>query len=96
MVGFDDGSQTERVLDGLPVSEIHADLTASANVASALPLPENAGLCFLGVMKGGPFDLTEEQARAMLAAPLNPNGRPNSDVVKRRLIGRGPPLFLLR
>jgi type II restriction/modification system DNA methylase subunit YeeA len=88
LVGFDDGSQKERVLDGLPVSEIHADLTASANVASALPLPENAGLCFLGVMKGGPFDLTEEQARAMLTTPLNPNGRPNSDVVKHRLIGR--------
>jgi hypothetical protein len=88
MVGFDDGSQIERVLDGVLVSEIHADLTASANVASAPPLPENAGLCFLGVMKGGPFDLTEEQAKAMRAAPLNPNGRPNSDVVKRRLIGR--------
>jgi type II restriction/modification system DNA methylase subunit YeeA len=88
IVGFDDGSQKERVLDGQPVSAIHADLTASANVAGALALPENAGLCFLGVMKGGPFDLTEEQASAMLAAPLNPNKRPNSDVVKRRLIGR--------
>jgi len=88
MVGFDNGSQKERVLDGQPVSEIHADLTASANVATALPLTENSGLCFLGVMKGGPFDLTTEQARVMLAAPVNPNGRPNSDVVKRRLIGR--------
>ena len=39
-------------------------------------------------MKGGPFDLTEEQARAMLAAPpIRTEGR-NSDVVKRRLIGR--------
>lgn len=88
IVGFDDGSQKQRVLDGQIVSEIHADLTASANVASALPLPENAGLCFLGIMKGGPFDLTAEQASAMLAAPLNPNGRPNSDVVKRRVIAR--------
>ncbi len=88
MLGFDDGSQKERVLDGVPVSEIHADLTASANLASARPMPENAGICFLGVMKGGPFDLTEAQARVMLSAPLNPNGRPNSDVVKRRLIGR--------
>jgi type II restriction/modification system DNA methylase subunit YeeA len=88
IIGFDDGSQKERVLDGQPVSSIHADLTASANVASARALPENAGLCFLGVMKGGPFDLTEQEAKTMLAAPLNPNGRPNSDVVKRRLIGR--------
>ena len=82
------GRKRARTLDGVPLPSINADLTASANVASALPLPENAGLCFLGVMKGGPFDLTEEQARAMLAAPLNPNGRSNSDVVKRRLIGR--------
>ena len=88
IIGFDDGSQKERVLDGQLVSSIHADLTASANVASAKALPENAGLCFLGVMKGGPFDLTEQEAKAMLAAPHNPNGRPNSDVVKRRLIGR--------
>jgi type II restriction/modification system DNA methylase subunit YeeA len=88
LVGFDNGSQKTRTLDGEPVAAIHADLNASANLASALPLPENANLCFLGVMKGGPFDLTEEAARVMLSAPLNPNGRPNSDVVKRRLIGR--------
>ncbi len=88
ILGFDNGSQKERVLDGQPVSAIHADLTASADVASALPLRENAGLCFLGIMKGGPFDLTDAQARVMLSAPLNPNGRPNSDVVKQRLIGR--------
>ena len=88
MVGFDDGSQTERTLDGQQVEVIHADLTASANVAGALKLQENANLCFLGVMKGGPFDLESEQAAEMLRAPLNPNGKPNSDVVKRRLIGR--------
>lgn len=88
MVGFDDGAQTNKTLDARPVSVINADLTAEANVASALPLKENEGLCFLGVMKGGPFDLREGQAKEMLAAPVNPNGRPNSDVVKRRLIGR--------
>jgi type II restriction/modification system DNA methylase subunit YeeA len=88
MVGFDDGSQGGAVLDGEAVESIHADLSAEANVVSAVRLEENAGLCFLGVMKGGPFDITEEQAADMIATPLNPNGRPNSDVVKRRLIGR--------
>jgi hypothetical protein len=39
-------------------------------------------------MKGGPFDISQEQAAVMHAAPLNPNGKPNSDVVKRRLSGR--------
>jgi len=88
LIGFDDGSQTARTLDGQPVEAIHSDLTASANVTRAVALPENANLCFLGVMKGGPFDLTAEQAEQMLTAPLNANGKPNSDVVKRRLIGR--------
>ena len=35
----------------------------------------------------GPFDLTPERAAIMLA-DSNPNGKPNSDVVKRYVIGR--------
>lgn len=88
MVGFDNGSQVGCTLDGHHVMAIHADLSGEANVASAVPLAENESLCFLGVMKGGPFDLTEDQAKKMLAVPHNPNGNPNADVVKRRLIGR--------
>ena len=88
MIGFDDGSEQERTLDGIGVGQIHADLTAESNVVSALALKENAGLCFLGVMKGGPFDISGDEARKMLSRPLNPNGRPNSDVVKRRLGGQ--------
>jgi type II restriction/modification system DNA methylase subunit YeeA len=88
MLGFDDGTDERRVLDGESVAEIHSDLTSDSNVASALPLEENAGICFLGMMKGGPFDITEDEARAMISRPLNPNGRPNSDVVKRRLGGQ--------
>jgi type II restriction/modification system DNA methylase subunit YeeA len=88
MVGFDNGSQSERTLDGQRVSAIHADLTSESNLTNALVLDENSELCFLGVMKGGPFDLTPTQAHVMLQSPLNPNGRPNSDVVKRRLMGR--------
>jgi type II restriction/modification system DNA methylase subunit YeeA len=40
------------------------------------------------VMKGGPFDIEPSIAHLMLAAPLNPNGRPNSDVIKLRLGGQ--------
>ena len=82
IVGFDDGSQKEYTLDGVPVSAIHADLTASANIASAVPLRENASLCFLGVMKVGHSTFRQDRRNIMLSAPLNPNGRPNSDVVK--------------
>jgi len=87
IVGFDDGQERERTLDGMPVSRINADLTATVDVTSACRLKENAGIAFLGVQKGGPFDVPGEVARRWLAMPLNPNGRPNSDVVKRRLNG---------
>jgi type II restriction/modification system DNA methylase subunit YeeA len=50
-------------------------------------LIENAGIGFLGVQKNGPFDIEAAVAQQMLALPLNPNGRPNSDVVKPRLNG---------
>jgi type II restriction/modification system DNA methylase subunit YeeA len=88
MIGFDDGTDEESVLDGIHVGQIHADLTSESNFAGALPLEENTGLCFLGMMKGGPFDITADEARKMLSRPLNPNGRPNSDVIKRRLGGQ--------
>jgi type II restriction/modification system DNA methylase subunit YeeA len=88
MVGFDNGSEKARTLDGEAVDQIHTDLTAGADLASAVSLDENAGLCFLGVMKGGPFDIDAATAQAMLASPLNPNGRPNSDVVRRRIGGK--------
>lgn len=88
IAGFDDGSEPTRTLDGEPVEQINADLTALVDVTGAKPLSENEGLCFLGVMKAGPFDIDPQQAQALLRAPLNPNGRPNSDVVKRRVIGK--------
>ena len=40
------------------------------------------GVAFMGDTKGGPFDIPGEQAREWLQAPANPNGRPNSDVLK--------------
>ncbi len=73
MVGFDDGSQKERVLDGQSVSAINADLTARANVVSAVPLEENAGLCFLGVMKEGRLHLVRQ------AGPPNARCTPKSE-----------------
>jgi len=82
IVGFDNGSQTERLLDGKSVERIHADLTSAADTTSAVTLPENDGICFQGPSAKGPFDIDQETAARMLAAPLNVNGRPNSDVVR--------------
>ena len=72
MIGFDDGTEQEHTLDGEPVIEIHADLTTKSNVTTALSLEENFGLCFLGVMKGGPFELNGQEAAKMLCRPRNP------------------------
>jgi type II restriction/modification system DNA methylase subunit YeeA len=81
MVGFDDGSQDSRELDGKEVSSINANLKATADVTLARRLPENGGLSFMGVTPAGPFDIPESLAREWMALPLNPNGRPNSDVL---------------
>src|SRR5713101_3713370 len=40
------------------------------------------GVSFMGDTKGGAFDITREQARKLVTAHGNPNGRPNLDVVK--------------
>ena len=85
MIGFDSGAEQERFLDGKPVVSINSDLTSAVDVSRAVQLNENANLVFLGMMKGGPFEITSTDATTMLQAPVNPNGKPNSDVVKRRL-----------
>ena len=82
MVGFDNGAESERTLDGLPAGAIHADLTGELNLTAAHRLAENMGIAFMGDTKGGAFDIPGTLAREMLAAPVNPNGRPNSDVVR--------------
>ena len=88
MIGFDNGDEDSRTLNDLPVATIHPDLTAESNATSAIPLKENENLCFLGMMKAGSFDITAEVARKMLIAPINPNGKANNDVIKRRLGGQ--------
>jgi type II restriction/modification system DNA methylase subunit YeeA len=82
MVGFDDGSEPKKALDDGPVTAINSNLTSEADTTTAEILPENLGICFMGTTKVGPFDISAETAREMLSAPLNPNGRPNSDVIR--------------
>ena len=87
IVCFDDGSETTRTLDHAPAATIHADLTSGADIAQARRLAENANISFMGATKVGPFEIAEEAAKEMLLQP-NPHGKPNSDVVKRWMIGR--------
>jgi hypothetical protein len=87
MVGFDDGSEPDRLLDGVATAEIHADLTSGADVTVAGPLPENSGVAFMADTKGGAFDVPLSVALEWLHQP-NPNGRPNSDVLRPWANGR--------
>jgi len=82
MVAFDNRGETHRELDGKSVPEINSDLTATLDLTKARRLPENLGIAFMGDTKGGPFDIPGQSAQQMLSQPLNPNGRPNSDVLR--------------
>jgi len=86
MVGFDDGSEKTKVLDGAPVANIAPDLTSVVDVTIARVLAENARICFRSDEKGGPFDIEESIAKEMLAA-TNSNGKSNSDVVRHYVNG---------
>ncbi|MDJ0447300.1 DNA methyltransferase [Methylocystis sp. JR02] len=75
--------EVARRLDGAVVGTINADLTArGADLTRAKRLKENEGVAFMGDTKGGAFDVPGELARSWLKAPLNPNGGPNSDVLR--------------
>jgi len=93
MVGFDDGSETHRLLNedpdddpknalarARPVPSINANLTCQADVTQARRLKENLGIAFQGPVMVGRFDIDPSTARTMLAHP-NPHGLPNSLVV---------------
>jgi len=70
-------------LDGVPVPAIFSDLSAGgSDLTQAKRLKENEAVAFMGDTKGGAFDIPGALARSWLQEPLNPNGRPNSDVLK--------------
>ncbi|MDO8722539.1 MAG: N-6 DNA methylase [Syntrophales bacterium] len=86
LVCFGQGGSTR--LDGNPVAAIHADLTGStqgdesSDLTQALPLPANKGRSFFGLCMAGPFKVDTATALKWLKESGNPNGRPNSDVVR--------------
>ena len=82
IVGFDNGSQKVRTLDGHGVPAINANLTTGVDLTRAQKLTDNFGISFIGDMKKGKFDIPSETASLMLSSFGNPNGKPNSDVVR--------------
>ena len=70
-------------LDGEAAPRINADLTAgSLDFTQVAFLGKNNGVAFQGDTKGGPFDIPGDKAREWLQLPPNPNGRPNTAVLK--------------
>jgi type II restriction/modification system DNA methylase subunit YeeA len=82
MIGFDDGTEAEKSLDGLPVSTINADLTASIDITVAKKITQNQTLAFQGPVKVGAFDIPDSIARPMLQ-----KANKNSEVIRPYMNG---------
>lgn len=86
IIGFDNGIETLRALDGKLVPTINVNLTGAIDLTSAGALKENHDMCSRGSQKRGPFDLDYQKARELLCAP-NPNARSNVEVIVPYLNG---------
>jgi len=83
IIAFQPTHSETSLLDGKPLAKIYASLAASnVDVNSASKLKSNRSLCYMGDTKGGSFTVPGELARTWLTSATNPNGRPNSDVLK--------------
>lgn len=80
LIGFDNGHESIRCLDGSVVNHINPNLRTNTDVTVARKLATNVEISYMGDTKGGLFDITEPAALQMLLSP-NPHGQPNSDVV---------------
>ncbi len=87
IIGFDDGSDTDRSLDGNQVESINSNLTVGVDLTGAVRLEANRGISFMGDTKGGPFDIPDSLAQQMLKSP-NPHSKSNSEVVKPWINGK--------
>ena len=81
IIGQDDGSETDRQLNGAAVEHINPDLTTGPDLGSAKVIASSQGLAFQGGKRVGSFDIDSNTAEEMLKSSGNPNGRPNSDVI---------------
>lgn len=79
----------ERKMDRISTGgNVELNLTTTMSLSLALDLTkakrliENSGISFQGTIKVGKFDILGDLAREWLKLPKNPNGRPNSDVLR--------------
>jgi type II restriction/modification system DNA methylase subunit YeeA len=83
MVCFDGETHGAARLNGQVVSKIYSNLAAlNDDLTATKALLSNLNRAFQGPVAVGPFDPPLELAKSMLLAPINPNGRSNSDVLR--------------
>ena len=82
MIGFDNGTEKKKTLDGQVVARIYPNLTGDIDLSQAASIGDNNGICLRANEKGGAFDISEQIALSMLDA-TNLSGRSNHEVVKR-------------
>ncbi|MEP7287436.1 MAG: DNA methyltransferase [Chloroflexota bacterium] len=82
IIGFDNGLQTERILDSMPVVNITSDLQSIVDLTQAQHILENESISFQGPSPKGSFDIPNSTAKNMLDDATNLDKKNNSDVVK--------------
>ena len=71
------------LLNGKEITRISSDLSpGNLDLTKAVPLRHNQSIAFAGIFKDGPFNISGDLARQWLQLPSNPNGRPNSVVLR--------------
>lgn len=87
-----DNSTLPKVLDGKPTDEIATDLkpilTSRDNPGVLSKIGANVGVSFIGIQKNGQFDVDYEVAKHWMLRPINPNGQPNTKVIRPIMSGR--------
>jgi type II restriction/modification system DNA methylase subunit YeeA len=90
IICFDRGLRPSANLNGTIVDLILPDLTSNKeanDISASEVLSANLKIAFIGDQKSGLFDIEGGLARTLLKQPLNPNGRPNKDVIRPWLNG---------
>ncbi len=88
IIGFDDGTEQERTLDGIKVAAINADLTNEIDLTQVKSLKENTKIAFIGTQRSGPFEVSAEIAKEMLAEKNSDPTRYNENVIRPSINAR--------
>ena len=89
MVGFDDGSQESKELDGERVATILPNLTSRrADVTKARKLRQNSGIAFQGVIKSNDFVIPKQKAEYWILLTSSGPAKDTAEVVRPLVIGR--------